>query len=61
MLVWIGYGIAWGVSEGGNMISPAEEGVFYGILDLLAGPGFGLMVALTARHFPDQDQDRLHG
>ncbi|KAI0831234.1 family A G protein-coupled receptor-like protein [Trametes gibbosa] len=34
------YPIAWGISEGGNVISPTGEMIFYGILDLLAGPVF---------------------
>lgn len=34
------YPIAWGLSEGGNLLSPNGEMIFYGILDLLAGPVF---------------------
>ncbi len=34
------YLICWGCSEGGNVISPTAEMVWYGILDLLAGPVF---------------------
>ena len=34
------YPICWGVSEGGNVISPTGEMIWYGILDLLAGPFF---------------------
>lgn len=34
------YPICWGVSEGGNVISPTKEMIFYGILDLLLGPVF---------------------
>lgn len=34
------YPIAWGVSEGGNVISPTGEMIWYGILDLLLGPVF---------------------
>ncbi len=34
------YPISWGLSEGGNVISPNGEMIFYGILDLLAGPVF---------------------
>ncbi|EJU00331.1 heat shock protein 30 [Dacryopinax primogenitus] len=32
------YPIAWGLSEGGNVIHPDSEMVFYGILDLLVQP-----------------------
>ena len=39
-LVWILYPVAWGLSEGGNVIQPDSEAVFYGILDLIT---FGLM------------------
>lgn len=34
------YPIAWACSEGGNVISPTSEMVWYGILDLLLGPVF---------------------
>ncbi|KAK9492335.1 hypothetical protein V1508DRAFT_160626 [Lipomyces doorenjongii] len=33
--IWSLYPICWGLSEGGNVISPTSEGVFYGILDIL--------------------------
>ncbi len=29
------YPIAWGVSEGGNVIPPDSEAIFYGILDIM--------------------------
>ncbi|KAK5084705.1 hypothetical protein LTR05_005783 [Lithohypha guttulata] len=32
--VWMLYPVAWGVCEGGNVIAPDSEAVFYGILDL---------------------------
>ena len=34
------YPIAWGCSEGGNVISPTGEMIWYGILDLILGPLF---------------------
>jgi bacteriorhodopsin len=34
------YPIAWGLCDGGNVISPTGEAIFYGILDLLLGPIF---------------------
>lgn len=33
MLVWMLYPVCWGVSEGGNVIPPDSEFIFYGILD----------------------------
>ncbi|KAF2235348.1 family A G protein-coupled receptor-like protein [Viridothelium virens] len=39
--VWLLYPIAWGVCEGGNIIAPDSEAVFYGILDFVAKPIFG--------------------
>lgn len=34
------YPISWGLSEGGNVIHPDSEMVFYGVLDLLIQPAF---------------------
>ena len=34
------YPVCWGLSEGSNVLSPTGEMIFYGILDLLAGPVF---------------------
>lgn len=42
--LWILYPIAWGLCEGGNVISPDSEAVFYGILDLFAKPVFGALL-----------------
>lgn len=42
--LWILYPIAWGLCEGGNVIAPDSEAVFYGILDMLAKPGFGALL-----------------
>ncbi|KAB8356685.1 hypothetical protein FH972_024261 [Carpinus fangiana] len=39
--LWLLYPIAWGVCEGGNVIAPDSEAVFYGVLDILAKPVFG--------------------
>jgi len=41
LVLWVLYPIAWAVSEGGNVISPDSESVFYGVLDVLAKIGFG--------------------
>lgn len=34
-LCFILYPVSWGLSEGGNVIQPDSEGVFYGVLDLI--------------------------
>ncbi|KAH8106704.1 heat shock protein 30 [Cristinia sonorae] len=34
------YPLVWGLSEGGNVLSPTGEMVWYGILDLILGPLF---------------------
>ena len=47
--LWTLYPIAWGLSEGGNVTSSDGEAVFYGVLDLLAKPVFGLWVLLGHR------------
>ncbi|KAI1071398.1 hypothetical protein NW752_001532 [Fusarium irregulare] len=49
-LVWILYPIAWGVCEGGNVISPDSEAIFYGILDLIAKPVFGALLLFGHRN-----------
>lgn len=55
-LVWICYPVAWGVSEGGNVIAPDSEAVFYGILDLVAKVVFGALLIWRHR---DIDPARL--
>jgi len=48
--LWFLYPIAWGICEGGNVISPDSEAVFYGILDLLAKPVFGALLIIGHRN-----------
>jgi len=43
-LLWLLYPVAWGVCEGGNLIAPDSEAVFYGVLDFLAKPIFGALL-----------------
>jgi bacteriorhodopsin len=42
--LWTLYPIAWGVCEGGNVISVDSEAIFYGILDVFAKPIFGALL-----------------
>lgn len=68
--LWILYPIAWGICEGGNLIAPDSEAVFYGILDLLAKPVFGALLiwghrgidpARLGLHISDYDEkDHVH-
>jgi bacteriorhodopsin len=44
IFLWFLYPIAWGLAEGGNVISPDSEAIFYGILDILAKPVFGALL-----------------
>ncbi|MCJ1367414.1 ion channel activity [Acarospora aff. strigata] len=44
IFLWFLYPIAWGLCEGGNVIAPDSEAVFYGILDILAKPVFGALL-----------------
>ena len=48
--VWFLYPIAWGLSEGGNVIHPDSEAIFYGILDIIAKPVFGFMLLYGHRN-----------
>jgi bacteriorhodopsin len=50
MFLWFIYPIAWGLSEGGNVISPDSEAAFYGILDILAKPVFGALLLFFHRN-----------
>lgn len=50
LVLWILYPISWGVCEGGNVIAPDSEAVFYGILDLLAKPVFGALLLFGHRN-----------
>lgn len=49
LFIWLLYPIAWGVAEGGNVIAPDSEAVFYGILDFCAKPVFSIL--LIAGHW----------
>jgi bacteriorhodopsin len=42
--LWFLYPIAWGLSEGGNIIASDSEAIFYGVLDILAKPVFGALL-----------------
>lgn len=44
LAIWTLYPIAWGLSEGGNVIAPDSEAVFYGILDFMAKPIFSALL-----------------
>ena len=48
--IWFLYPIAWGLSEGGNVIHPDSEAIFYGILDLIAKPVFGFLLLFGHRN-----------
>ncbi|KAI1423913.1 bacteriorhodopsin [Xylaria sp. FL1777] len=36
LLLWFLYPVAWGLCEGGNVIHPDSEAIFYGILDVMS-------------------------
>lgn len=46
VILWILYPISWGCSEGGNVIAPDSEQIFYGILDVLSKPILGFVLIL---------------
>jgi bacteriorhodopsin len=50
LIVWICYPVAWGVCEGGNLIAPDSEAIFYGVLDLIAKPVFGALLLFGHRN-----------
>lgn len=44
LLLWMSYPVCWGLSEGGNVISPDSEFIFYGILDCCLIPVSSLVL-----------------
>lgn len=69
IFLWFLYPIAWGLSEGGNVIAPDSEAVFYGVLDIMAKPVFGAMLLWGHRnidpkilglHIRDYDEQIHH-
>ncbi|KAL8842077.1 MAG: hypothetical protein Q9170_000681 [Blastenia crenularia] len=66
IFLWFLYPVAWGLCEGGNVISPDSEAVFYGVLDIMAKPVFGALLlwghrnidpARLGLHIRDYDDD----
>ncbi|KAF2704042.1 putative opsin-like protein [Pleomassaria siparia CBS 279.74] len=48
--LWTLYPVAWGLCEGGNVIAPDSEAVFYGVLDFCAKPVFGALLLFGHRN-----------
>jgi len=48
--LWFLYPVAWGLCDGGNVISTDSEMIFYGILDLLAKPGYTILHLLAIKN-----------
>lgn len=53
--LWFLYPIAWGLSEGGNVIHPDSEAIFYGVLDILAKPVYGAILIWGHRNINPAD------
>ncbi|KAI1202711.1 bacteriorhodopsin [Nemania serpens] len=71
LLLWFLYPIAWGLSEGGNVIHPDSEFIFYGILDIMSKIVFSAILLWghrktttrdLGRHIrePDQSAEKHH-
>ncbi|KAK7987163.1 Bacteriorhodopsin [Apiospora saccharicola] len=52
--LWFLYPIAWGLGEGGNVIHPDSEAIFYGILDVIAKPVWGALLLWGHRNITPQ-------
>ncbi|KAF4448841.1 hypothetical protein F53441_7777 [Fusarium austroafricanum] len=50
-LLWLLYPIAYGVSDGGNVISVTKSFIFFGILDVLMIPGLAFAFAFLSRRW----------
>ncbi|KAI0021162.1 bacteriorhodopsin [Xylariomycetidae sp. FL0641] len=55
VFLWFLYPISWGLSEGGNVIHPDAEAIFYGILDIMAKPVFGALLIWGHRKIAPAD------
>jgi len=53
--IWLLYPIAWGLAEGGNVIHPDSEAIFYGVLDIIAKPIFGFLLIMGHNHIDPAD------
>lgn len=69
LFVWLCYPICWGVADGGNIIAPDSEAVFYGVLDMAAKPFFSFALIFFHRKidparmglkFRDYDEDFMY-
>ncbi|KAK5105751.1 hypothetical protein LTR62_002187 [Meristemomyces frigidus] len=49
LFIWLLYPVSWGLCEGGNVITPNDEAIFYGCLDFIAKPVFS--IALIIGHW----------
>jgi bacteriorhodopsin len=49
VFLWFLYPVSWGLSEGGNVIAPDSEMVFYGVLDILSKPVWGAFILFSHR------------
>jgi bacteriorhodopsin len=54
VIVWMLYPICWAFSEGANVLTVDHEMIFYGILDIFAGPLFLFLLLASLR---DVDYD----
>jgi hypothetical protein len=48
--LWLLYPIAWGLADGGSVIYPDSEMIFYGVLDILAKPVFLIIHLVSLRN-----------
>jgi len=48
--LWLLYPIAWGLADGGSVIYPDSEMIFYGVLDVLAKPVFLIIHLFSLRN-----------
>jgi bacteriorhodopsin len=52
LLLWFLYPVSWGLSEGGNIIHPDSEAIFYGVLDIMAKVVFAFLLLWGHRKTP---------
>ncbi|KAK3336281.1 hypothetical protein B0T19DRAFT_437062 [Cercophora scortea] len=61
LVPWTLYPVAWGLAEGGNVIHPDSEAVFYGALDIVSKIGFGAVLLIMSHNNVGPDVISAHG
>ncbi|CCE65677.1 hypothetical protein TPHA_0M01030 [Tetrapisispora phaffii CBS 4417] len=60
MFLWFVYPVSWGLCEGGNVLQPDSEMIFYGVLDLLMLCFVPFLFILFSNYLGDRIRPKKH-